>query len=211
VTATAAIAPAAIQRALPPEEAARGGFYALVARLLHSAPDAALLASLAAAEPLPADGNRALAAAWRDLVDASSVMDPEAAAEEYEGLFVGVGHAEVSIYAGYYNGAPSIDHPRVRIQADLAAFGLARRAEVHEPEDHYAGLFDVMRVLVCGGAGRAAAPVAEQRRFFQAHIEPGIAAFARALEASPRANYYRRVAAFVQAFAALESESFLLD
>lgn len=211
MSSTATVAPGAIRRALPPEEAARGHFYALVARLLHAPPDGQLLQALAASEPLPADGDPALADAWRDLVDASSAMDPDAAAEEYETLFVGVGKAAVSLYAGYYNGAPSIDHPRVRIQADLAALGLARRERVTEPEDHYAGLFEAMRVLVAGGAGRSSAPLAEQRRFWQAHLEPGLARFCRTLAEAPQANYYRRVAAFLAAFAALESESFLLD
>jgi TorA maturation chaperone TorD len=207
----AAIAPAAIQRALPPEEAARGHFYALLARLFHAAPDAPLLAALAAAEPLPAEGDAALGDAWRNLVDASSVMDPDAALDEYETLFVGVGKAVVSLYAGYYNGAPSIDHPRIRIQADLASLGLARRERVAEPEDHYAGLLDVMRVLVAGGAGRGPATLAEQRRFYQSHLEPGLPKLVKALSSAPEANYYRRVAAFLAAFAALESESFLLD
>ena len=128
--------PVSLKRTLPPEEAARGDFYALFARLLHDGPDAALLRSLATAAPIPADGDAALAGAWRNLVDASSVMDAEAALEEYEALFGGVGKSAVSVYAGFYTGAPSIDHPRVRIQADLAAFGLARRATATEPEDH---------------------------------------------------------------------------
>ena len=211
MSAQAAAAPVTLQRALPPEEAARGHFYALIARLLHAAPDASLLASLAAAEPLPAGGNAELARAWQALSDASSAMDADAAEEEYERVFVGVGKSAVSAYSGYYTGAPSIDHPRVRIQAELDALGLSRREGVAEPEDHFAGLFDVMRVLVAGGAGRAPASLAEQRRFFEAHVAPGIGAFARTLAAAPEANYYRRVAAFVAAFAALESESFLLD
>lgn len=211
MSAAATAVPVAIQRPLPPEEVARANFYALLARLLHSPPDAALLAALAAADPLPAEGDAALARAWQAMVDASSVMDPAAALDEYEALFVGVGKAVVSVYAGYYNGAPSIEHPRVRIQADLAALGLARREPVSEPEDHYAGLFEAMRVLVGGGAGRAPAPLEDQRRFYQAHLEPGIAKFTKALAAAPEANYYRTVAAFLAAFAALESESFLLD
>lgn len=211
MSAAVSSAPVAIQRPLPPEEAARANFYALLARLFHSPPDAALLAALAAAEPLRSGGDAALGAAWQAMLDASSVMDADAAAEEYESLFVGVGKAAVSLYAGHYNGAPAIDHPRVRIQADLAALGLARREALSEPEDHYAGLFETMRVLVAGGAGRSPASLEEQRRFFQAHLEPGMAALGRALEEAPQANYYRTVAAFLAAFAALESESFLLD
>jgi TorA maturation chaperone TorD len=207
----AVVSPVAVKRALPAEEAARGDFYALFARLLHDAPDRALLQAIAAAAPIPPEGNAALATAWRDFVDASSVMDPDAAAEEFEALFAGVGKAAVSLYAGYYSGAPSIDHPRVRIQADLAAFGLAHRETVTEPEDHFAGIFEAMRVLVSGGAARAPASVAEQRKFFQDHVEPGVSKFLAALARAKEANYYRRIAALGAAFFALESESFLLD
>lgn len=206
-----ALAQVTVHRPLPPEEAARGDFYALLARLLHNAPDAGLLRGIASAAPIPAEGNAALAKAWRDLVDASSAMDADAALEEYEVLFCGVGKAAVSIYSGFYTGAMAIDHPRVRIQADLAALGLQIRANATEPEDHFAALFDAMRVLVAGGAGRASAPVADQRRFFDAHLLPGAGKFFEALGSAKDANYYRRVAAFGAAFMALESESFLLD
>jgi TorA maturation chaperone TorD len=201
--------PVALHRALPPEEAARGDFYALFARLLHDGPDGALLQSVAGADPIPGEG--ALSVAWRDLVDASSAMDADAAQEEFEALFVGVGKSEVSPYAGYYMGAPAIDHPRVRIQADLAAFGLAHREDAAEPEDHFAGLFDAMRVLVAGGAGRAPATLAAQRKFYGAHIEPGVAQFFEALARSRSANYYRKVAALGAAYFALETESFSFD
>jgi TorA maturation chaperone TorD len=211
VTAQAAVPVAAIQRSAAPEDAARGDFYALLARLLHDAPDQRLLASLAAADPIPAEGDPGLARAWQGLIDASSAMDADAAAEEYEALFVGMGKSEVSIYAGFYGGAPSIDHPRVRIQADLAALGLARPDSVTEPEDHYAGLLDVMRVLAAGGAGRGPATLAEQKRFYQAYLEPGVARFFAAVGRAPRANYYRHVAAVGAAFTALETESFQLD
>ncbi len=206
-----ALAQVAVHRPLPPEEAARGDFYALLARLLHNAPDASLLRGIAGAERIPAEGHAALAKAWQDLVDASSVMDADAALQEYEALFCGVGAAAVSIYAGFYTGALAIDHPRVRIQADLAALGLEIRANATEPEDHFAALFDAMRVLAAGGAGRSSAAIAEQRRFFDAHLLPGAGKFFDTLGRARDANYYRRVAAFGAAFMALESESFLLD
>jgi TorA maturation chaperone TorD len=211
VTAQAAIPVETIRRAPAAEDAARGAFYALLARLLDSAPDQRLLAAIAAAEAIPPEGDPELAKAWQGLVNASSVMDAEAAGEEYEALFVGVGKSEVSLYAGFYGGAPSIDHPRVRIQADLAALGLGRPDSVVEPEDHYAALLDVMRVLAAGGAGRGPAATTEQKRFFQDHLEPGLAKFFAALGKSPVANYYRHVAAVGAAFAALETESFRLD
>lgn len=208
---SAVAAPVVLQRALPPEEAARGDFYALLSRFLHSAPDAALLRNLAGADALPPQGNGGLAQAWQDLVDASSAMDADAASDEFDALFNGVGVAAVSVYAGFYSGATAVEHPRIRIQADLAEFGLGRRATVSEPEDHFAGLFDAMRVLVAGGAGRAPASVGEQRRFFDAHVKPGGAKFFAALARAKQSNYYRKVAALGAAFLALETESFQLD
>ena len=207
----AVAAPVTLHRPLAAEESARADFYALLSRLLQSAPDNALLGALAAAAPIPGDGDARLSRAWHELVAASSVMDADAALDEYEALFGGVGKAAVSLYAGYYVGAMAIDHPRVRIRADLAGLGLAPREGTPEPEDHFAGLFDAMRVLVAGGAGRGPATVEEQRRFFQSHLAPAIGGFVEGLTRHQRANYYLKVAALAAAFLAIETESFELD
>jgi TorA maturation chaperone TorD len=191
------------------EEAGRADFYALLAALFHHAPDAKLLRTLSLAAPMDG-GDEALASAWSQLVAASGVVDEEAAAEEFEALFVGVGKARISSYAGYYVGASSVDHPRVRIIEDLAALGLARAAGVPEPEDHFAGLFDTMRVLVAGGAGRAPADIGAQKRFYLSHVKPGVSRFLAAIREAPEANYYGKVAAVGEAFVAIENESFNL-
>jgi TorA maturation chaperone TorD len=206
----AATAPLRFERPLAAEEAARADFYALLARLLSRAPDGSLLAALACAEPLPNDANPAFARAWRDLAAAASAMDAAAAEEEFDALFAGVGKASVSVYAGYYAGAAAVDHPRVRVQHDLAALGLAHR-KTTEPEDHFAALFEAMRVLAAGGAGRAPASLAEQRKFFEANVEPGAMKFFATLESAPAANFYRRIAALGSAFIALESQSLRMD
>jgi|SRR6185369_6068379 TorA maturation chaperone TorD len=202
--------PVSVHRPIAAEELARADFYALLSRFFQAAPDNALLAALAAAESIPSDGDPRLSKAWQDLVHASSAMDADAALDEYEALFVGTGKAAVSLYAGFYSGATAIDHPRVRIRADLAGLGLAPRS-TSEPEDHLPALFDSMRVLVAGGAGRGPATLQEQRRFFEAHVAPAVGGFIRALEAAAHANYYRRVAALAAAFLAIETESFELD
>jgi TorA maturation chaperone TorD len=208
---SAATARVELHRPLPPEEAARADFYALLARMAYAAPDAPLLASLAQAEPIPSSGDGELSRAWEALSRASSAMDADAAAEEYEALFVGMGKAPVSLYAGHYLGAPAADHPRVRLQADFAAFGLGLREDSTEPEDHFAALFEVMRVLVAGGKGREPATLAEQKRFFEAFLARGARALFDAVTRAEKANYYRRVAGLGVAFLAIEAESFELD
>jgi TorA maturation chaperone TorD len=190
------------------EDAARADFYALLATLLHHAPDAKLLGSIAIAPPL-GDGDAALARAWAALSAASAVVDPEAVAEEYEALFVGVGVAAVSIYAASYGGGGPVPH-RVRIIEDLAALGLAHPRGSPQPEDHFAGLLDAMRVLAGGGAGRGPASLAEQRKFFDDHLGPGLRRFFAAVREAAEANYYRKVAAVGEAFVDIEIESFNL-
>ena len=207
---SAAAAPVALHRTLPPEESGRADLYALLARLLHAGPDDALLHTLASAPALPMEAHADLRDAWQGLVLASHAMDADAGAEEYEHLFVGMGKAPVSVYAGSYPRAV-VDHPRVRIQEELAALGLARPATVTEPEDHIAGLMDVMRVLVAGGAGRAPADLATQRGFFENYLAQVLPRCFAAMAAAAEANYYRHVAALGQAFAALECQSFELE
>ena len=177
-------------RPVAPEDAARADFYALLAALFHHAPDAKLLQTLAIAPPIDG-GSEGLARAWSELVAASAAMDPEAAAEEYESLFVGVGKARVSVYSGWYTGALWLEPARVRIIEALAALGLARPAGVAEPEDHFAALFDTMRILVAGGAGRGPASLAEQKRFYEGHVKPGVGPFLAAVREAPESNYYR--------------------
>ena len=204
----AEISPVSVERLLPPEEAARADFYALLAGLLLAPPSGGLLANLASAGRI--EGDPDLARAWQGLVDASSVVDADAAALEFEALFAGVGKSPVSVYAGYYLGAPSIDHPRVRLQAALAGLGLARAQRLSEPEDHLGSLFEVMRVLVAGAPGRRPAPLSEQKAFYQSYVERSGAGLFEALAAASQANYYRHVAAVGAAFMALERQSVLL-
>jgi TorA maturation chaperone TorD len=199
-----------VHRPLAPEEQARADFYALLARLCHAAPDAKLLGAISIAGEIPPEGEPALTTAWSGFVAAASVMDPEAVAEEYHTLFEGMGAAEVSIYSAFYSGAMSADHPRVKIRSDLSDLGLAQRERLTEPEDHFAGLFEAMRVLIAGGAGRSPGTIAEQRQFFQSHLEPGVAKFFKAVEAAGSANFYRKVGALGLAFMQIESESFRL-
>lgn len=211
MSAQAESIPVALHRPMAPEEAARANLYALLARMVHVAPDNALLHSLAESPAMETGGVPALARAWDQLVAASSAMDADAAAQEHEALFATIGKAAVSRYAGFYTGAAAVGHPRVRLRADLAALGLAPRADATEPEDQFGGLFEAMRVLVGGGVGRGPAAIAEQRRFFEAHIAPAAPRFFAALGAAGASNYYRKVAALGAAFIALEAQSFSLE
>jgi len=205
---------------LEPEDQARADFYALLARLFAAAPDAALLAAIAAAPRLASDTpggtSRAegdaknIADAWDSLRAASAVMDPEGVGDEFQALFVGVGMSEVSLYASHYLG-PQSGRPLAAIRATLASLGLARRPGSSEFEDHLSVELETMRMLVAGDAGRRPATIAEQRAFCETHLLPWAFDCCTAISTSLLANYYRQAASFASCFMALERDSFAIE
>ncbi|MDQ6917453.1 MAG: molecular chaperone TorD family protein [Pseudomonadota bacterium] len=199
---------------IAPEDQARADFYALLARLYGSAPDAAVLSAIAACDELTADessaAGQALAESWRKLIGASAAMDAGAAADEYQNLFVGVGRSEVSIHESAYVKSPGRS-PLIEIRAMLAKLGLARQSGVNIYEDHLAAVFETLRALITGAGRGEPFAFAEQREFFEAHVGPWVGDCCIAIQNSPVANYYRRVAEFTQLFMVIERDSFAIE
>jgi TorA maturation chaperone TorD len=184
------------------EEQTRADFYALLGRLLYAGPDAEVLAALASADELVAEGDSPVAVAWRALVTAAGAADDEAARAEYDAVFVGVGKALVTPYASFYLVPTGREKVVVELREMLAARGLARAEHAHEPEDHLAALCDVMRHMVSAGA------LEDQKRFFDRFLRRAYPAFCDAVLGCPEANFYKPVARFARAFFDLEFESF---
>lgn len=212
---TESIPPAvADHRIVSAEDEARANFYALLSRLYADAPDAALLRALAGAEALTVAAEQEsaaeLAQAWDRLRAASRVMEPEAAASEYQELFVGVGKSEVSLHASAYlsrgGGSALAD-----LRAALAELGLGRLDGVNVFEDHLSAVLETMRILIAGASGVEPATLAHQRSFFADHVARWVSACCDAIRVSPIANYYLRVAEFTQVFMAVERDSFAID
>lgn len=192
---------------LPEEDLARAGMYALLARLLYAAPDAELLQAIAQADEIAAPQS-ALADAWHGLQAASAAMDAEAAMQEYEQVFIGLGQGEVMPYMSWHLTGFLMEEPLARLRDDLARLGLARVAGVGEPEDHAAALCEVMRFLAAGDAEAGPAVLKRQREFFGRHLRPWYAKFAVQLETAPSANYYRGVARLWKSFCDVEAAAF---
>ena len=189
---------------LEEEDQARAHLYALLARLYYQGPDASVLALIV--QTLAGFSEQSpLALAARALAVAASSAMPAAVQQEYDDLFVGTGRAEVSLYATHYLAEAGRERILVALREELAAMGLSRKETSLEPEDHFAGLFDVMRYLVALGSTDAA--LQDQRRFFGRFIEPFYAAFCNAVAASARAEFYARVAVLTRAFLDVETEA----
>lgn len=189
------------------EEIARAEVYGLLAQLYQAPPAPELLANLrVAATEAPVPG-AFLEEPFRQLVGAARACSDAAVADEFEALFGGVGKPEVWAYGSHYLSGFLNDKPLVRLRSDLAALGLGRDESRAETEDHIAYLCEVMRYLIAGD-DVAVANLTQQQRFFAAHLQPWVERLCEAIAAQPRAEFYRAVALFTQAFMNVEAQGF---
>jgi len=196
-----------------PEDQARADLYGLLARLFYAPPDANLLTELRLAsppaedgEPLTAEGE-ALRAAWAQLVEACASAFPARLEEEHLQLFIGVGKAEVTPYLSAYLERAEGDNPLARLRGQLAEWGLARREEAVEPEDHISALCETMRWLIV----RRKVGLEVQRQFFEQYLHVGGLRFCSAVSACESAKFYRHVAQLLQALLDVEHKAFSIE
>lgn len=194
---------------LPPEEAARAGYYRLIARLFYAAPDEHLIAELVHA---PDAGNEvendpqamALASSWRAMVEACRTAFPAALESEHMELFIGTGKAQVTPYLSHYVLRHANDNPLVELRAQLADWGIARREGVPEYEDHVANVCEAMRFAIAVQQRT----LEEQKMFFDRFLYRGVVAFCDAVSASKQARFYPLVARFARAYLDIEKSAF---
>ncbi len=192
-----------------PEELARANLYGLIARLFYAPPDERLISELQGArefdgaEEQGAEG-AALAAAWREMVEACRTAFPVTLEHEHTALFVGTGKAEVTPYLAHYLLRHASDNPLVDLRQQLAVWGIARRENVPEYEDHISGVCETMRFVI---AVQQRTPE-EQKRFFERFVYAGATGFCNAVTASPDARFYRFAATFTRAFLEIEKAAF---
>jgi TorA maturation chaperone TorD len=184
-------------------DVARAQEYALLASLLVRAPDAALLARLAA---LRGDATP-LGVAHVALAQAASETSVERVEREYFDLFIGLGRGELLPYASYYLTGFLHERPLARLRADLAPLGIERVESNYEPEDHAATLCEIMAGLV---SGTLPAPEGSDRRIFEKHLSPWIGRFFADVERADAAVFYRSVGMLGRVFVEIEKEAFAL-
>lgn len=193
---------------LAPEERARGDVYALLSRLFAAPADAELLHSIAAivqaADQQDEADDGEFALAWREFLASAAPARVEAVNDEYHDLFIGTGRPEIPLYAGAYIARSSVDRSLVALRGFLASHGLQRQTGVHEPEDHFAILLEIMRYLIC----ETDSTIEEQKQFFDQFIWPGGVALCDAISKHSAAHFYRSTADFAKAFLFIEQNAF---
>lgn len=188
------------------EELARAELYGLLARLWMAPPDAELLARFRVVVTETPEGGL-LEAPWHALVSALRATTPEAAADEYDALFGGVGKPEVFLYGSFYLAGFLNEKPLAALRTDLATLGLTRDAGRGETEDHIAYGCEVMRYLIAGD-DITVCNLEQQRRFFRGHLQTWVGDLCDAVEAHPRAQIWRAVAQLTRVFLDIETQGF---
>jgi TorA maturation chaperone TorD len=189
---------------LPQEEQARADLYGLLARLLLSPPDDALLVSLAGADAIvSADAQQPLDGAWEQLSLTARLLPLDVVRDEFNDLFISTSIPRINPYGSLYIAGFLHEKPLAALRTDLAQLGLARRRGAVETEDHLGALCETMRRLIVGGQG-----LARQQEFFDMHIAPWSGLCLDHLRQAEGAQFYLRVADLAGAFFEIEREAF---
>ncbi len=196
---------------LEPEDQARADCYALLSALYRAAPDGAFLEKLGAAPRLQQAPDQPFAVAYNRLLDASAAMDPDAARQEYDDIFVGVGKSEVDLHAAHWRSEGGSNRSLAELRTELSSLGLGRKPQSSLYEDHIAALCETMRLLISGANDLPPASLHIQRSFFERHIGNWADDLCNAINRCPLANYYRPVAEFTKCFVAVERDALAMD
>ena len=193
------------QPVLEAEDQARAQWYALISRLFYAPADAELLQGLGAPrdEATARDTANAFLDAWKALQEACRKVSPDELRGEFDALFIGAGKAQVTPYTSTYAAPHAPDRHLVELRTRLSEWGLARRDQVFEVEDHVSAVCDAMRWLIEEGRS-----LEEQRAFFGEFVDPGVAHFCSAIERSPDAAFYRVLGALTGQFLRIENDAF---
>jgi TorA maturation chaperone TorD len=198
-------APAGAGVIVDTEEAQRAQLYRLLSRLLAAPPDRALLELVSGLQGDDTPLGRGIAR----LAARAAETTPQAAADEYGDLFIGIGRGELVPFASYYLTGFLNEKPLARLRGDMAELGIARAAEVKEPEDHVAALCEMMAGLIEGSFGAPAA-LDVQRRFFERHLAAWAPQFFVDLETAGAARLYAPVGTIGKAFMTIETTAFAM-
>lgn len=188
---------------LAPEDELRAHVYGLLARLLAGPPDREALAAAAA---MSGDESE-LGKAVQTFAHLCARTDAEAAAQEYQELFIGIGRGELVPFGSYYLTGFLNEKPLAKLRDDMARLGIERSADVNEPEDHVAALMEMMAGLIRGSFGPPA-DLARQKTFFESHIATWTGHFFADLEAAKSSVLYAALGTIGRLFVDIEETAF---
>ena len=191
---------------LAEEDVLRANVYGLLSRLLSRPPDRAVLEIV---RVMSGDGSE-LGKAFTELAAKAGTTSPEAIAEEYQALFIGIGRGELLPYGSYYLTGFLNEKPLARLRRSMADLSIARDPVVKDPEDHAGALLEMMAGLI---EGRFSTPVSldVQQTFFKQHVGSWMPHFFTDLENARTADFYRPVGTIGRLFLGIEVAAFEME
>lgn len=199
-------APREMTDALAQEDALRAQMYRFLARLLASPPDEALLKNIS---EMSGDDTE-LGKSIESFGKLAAKTDAARVDQEYQDLFIGVGRGELLPFGSYYLTGFLHEKPLARLRNDMAQLGIRRSEDVKEPEDHIAALMDMMAGLITGEFGEPAS-LAEQKKFFEAHISSWAGNFFADLEGAKSSVLYAALGTIGRNFMEIETTAFSMS
>lgn len=191
---------------LAQEDALRAQMYSFLARLLAAPPDAALLEAVSKME----GDDTVIGKAMLSFGKLAERTDLATAVQEYNDLFIGLARGELLPYGSYYLTGFLHEKPLAKLRNDMAALGIKRPDSVKEPEDHIAALMDMMAGLISGTFGKPAT-LAEQKKFFEAHISSWASHFFADLEGAKSSVLYAALGSIGRSFMEIEETAFSMS
>lgn len=182
------------------EQVYRAAAYSLLAALLRSVPDQAIIDHIRNLSDFPEQGDD-LSISMHMLGLAAKSCNEVSIDDEYHNLFIGLGRGELVPYGSWYLTGFLMEKPLGLLRRDLSTLGFERSSETHEPEDHVAALCEVMSLIIDEGR-----EYDEQRLFFETHMGPWMGEFFNDLSQAKSAVFYRAVGRFGQAFIVFEQQ-----
>ncbi len=191
---------------LSEEQHYRAAAYSLLAALLRTAPDQAMLDHLCGLSDSSEPEGDDLMLAMSTLALSAKHHTPAAIDDEFHELFIGLGKGEVVPYGSWYLTGFLMERPLSDLRADLKHLGFERNEDVAEPEDHAAALCEVISIMIGDTTD-----LSVQNQFFQAHMASWLERFFDDLAVAGSAVFYKSVARFGAAFIALEKQYFSMQ
>lgn len=189
-----------------PEDESRAAIYAMLATLLSTPPTAQQLSELGKLQGSDTDFGQAIAR----LSQAARNTTVEQEDDAYHDLFIGLTRGKLLPYGSYYLTGFLHEKPLARLRNTMAQLGIEASPEEKDPEDHIASVLDMMGGLIRGDFGQPA-PVAQQRVFFQEHVQSWAPYFFRDLEKVEDSELYAAIGTVGRVFLELEEAAFSMD
>ncbi|WP_420862523.1 TorD/DmsD family molecular chaperone [Algirhabdus cladophorae] len=185
------------------EDRLRADLYNFLGLMFSGPPDQMLLDQCAGLSGDDSELGKAIAGLSR----VAKATKPKAVESEFNALFIGLGRGELLPYASYYLTGFLNEKPLAALRTDMAVRGMTRAANVYEPEDNIASLMEMMGGMIVGRFG-VAAPLNDQKQFFNKHIAPWAGHFYADLEGAKNSILYASLGSVGRAFMEIEREAF---